>query len=66
MIATTGRKEHEKLEKYKGLKEELQTIWGVKASVVPVVIGVLVAVNPKLSRSVMHKFLCVSLQLVYM
>lgn len=33
------KKEHEKLEKYQGLKEELERAWKVKASVVPVVIG---------------------------
>lgn len=35
------KKEHEKLEKYHGLKEELERMWKVKATVVPVVIGVL-------------------------
>lgn len=42
------KKEQEKLEKYQGLKEELEKMWGVKASVVPVVIGALGAVTPKL------------------
>ncbi|KAK7877660.1 hypothetical protein WMY93_031672 [Mugilogobius chulae] len=32
------RKEHEKLEKYQGLREELEKAWKVKATVVPVVI----------------------------
>ncbi len=33
------KKEHEKLEKYQGLKEELEKMWGVKPTVVLVVIG---------------------------
>ena len=32
------KKGHKKLEKYQGLKEELERMWGVKASVVPVVV----------------------------
>ncbi|KAK7922367.1 hypothetical protein WMY93_009269 [Mugilogobius chulae] len=40
------RKEHEKLEKYQGLREELEKAWKVKATVVPVVIGALGAVTP--------------------
>ncbi|TWW72943.1 hypothetical protein D4764_15G0003370 [Takifugu flavidus] len=44
------KKEHEKLEKYQGLKEEIERMWVMKATVVPVVIGTLVAVTPKLSR----------------
>ena len=44
------KKEHEKLEKYQGLREELEKMWGVKAKVVPVVIGALVAVTPKLGE----------------
>ena len=44
------KKEHENLEKYQGLKEDLERIWGVKASVVPVVIGTLRAVTPKLGQ----------------
>ncbi len=35
------KKEHQKLEKYQGLMEELERMWGVKAAVVPVVIGAL-------------------------
>ncbi len=38
------KKEHEKLKKYQGLEK----MWGVKAAVVPVVIGALGAVTPKL------------------
>ncbi len=34
------KKEHEKLEKYQGLKEKLKKMWGVKATLMPVVIGV--------------------------
>ncbi|TWW81593.1 hypothetical protein D4764_01G0014080, partial [Takifugu flavidus] len=44
------KKENEKLEKYQALKEEIEKMWGVKATVVPVVIGTLGAVTPKLSR----------------
>ncbi|TWW73485.1 hypothetical protein D4764_15G0008790 [Takifugu flavidus] len=44
------KKEHEKLEKYQGLKEEMERMWGMKATVVPVVIGTLGVVTPKLSR----------------
>ncbi|CAI5660153.1 unnamed protein product [Oreochromis niloticus] len=35
------KKEHEKLEKYQGLREELERMWRVKVTVVPVVIGAL-------------------------
>ena len=38
------KKEHKKLKKYQGPKEELKKMWGVKASVVPVV----TSVTPKL------------------
>ena len=37
------KKEHKKLEKYQGLKEELEKMWGVKAAVVTIVIGLLLA-----------------------
>ncbi|TWW80141.1 hypothetical protein D4764_10G0011710 [Takifugu flavidus] len=43
------KKEHEKLEKYQGLKEEIERMWGMKATVVPVVIGTLGAVTPNLN-----------------
>ncbi|KAF7647953.1 hypothetical protein LDENG_00164190, partial [Lucifuga dentata] len=42
------KKEHEKIEKYQGLKEELERTWKVKSKVVPVVIVALGAVTPKL------------------
>ncbi|KAF7666334.1 hypothetical protein LDENG_00110960 [Lucifuga dentata] len=42
------KKQHEELEKYQGLKEELDGIWKVKSTVVPVVIRALGAVTPKL------------------
>ena len=38
--------EHEELEKYQGLKEELEKAWTVKATLEPVVIGTLGAVTP--------------------
>ena len=44
------KKEYEKLEKYQGLKEELERTWKVKVKVVPVVIGALGAVTPKLEE----------------
>ena len=39
-------KEHEKIEKYQPLKEELSRIWKVKTKVVPVVVGALGAITP--------------------
>ena len=42
------KKEFEKQEKYQGLKKELKRNWKVKAKVVPVVVGALGAVTPKL------------------
>ena len=44
------KKEYEKLEKYQGLKGELERTWKVKAKVVPVVIGARGAVTPKLEE----------------
>ena len=44
------KKEYKKLEKYRGMKEELERMWKLKAKVVPVVIGSLRAVNPKLEE----------------
>ena len=35
------KKEYEKLEKYQELKDKLENMWGVKATVVPTLIGVL-------------------------
>ncbi|KAF7642383.1 hypothetical protein LDENG_00258740, partial [Lucifuga dentata] len=35
------KKEHKKIEKYQGLKEELKQTWKVKSKVIPVVIGAL-------------------------
>ena len=48
--ANIRKKEHEKVEKYQGLKEQLEQMWKVKASVVPVVVGALGAVTPKLGE----------------
>lgn len=39
------KKEQEKLEKHQGLKEELEKMWEVEATVVPVVTGALRAVT---------------------
>lgn len=41
------REEYEMLKKYNGLKEELKWMWGVKATVVAVVIGAHGDVNPQ-------------------
>nr|XP_061811181.1 high choriolytic enzyme 2-like [Nerophis lumbriciformis] len=43
-----GKKEHEKLEKYQGVKEELERAWKAKAAVVPVVMGALAQFKTKL------------------
>ena len=45
---------NEKLEKYQGLIEELERTWKVKVKVVPVVIGALGAVTPKLEEWLQH------------
>ncbi|KAK7886230.1 hypothetical protein WMY93_025851 [Mugilogobius chulae] len=45
------RKEHEKLEKYQGLREELEKAWKVKATVVPVVIAASTSVTTALPQS---------------
>ena len=42
------KKEPEKDEKYRRLKEQLEQMWKVKGSVVPVVVDALRAVTPKL------------------
>ncbi|XP_070694492.1 protocadherin-8 [Pempheris klunzingeri] len=44
------KKEHRKLKKYHGLKEELEKMWGVKATVVPVVFRALGSVTHKLGE----------------
>ena len=44
------KKEHEKLEKYQGPKEELERMWGVKASLVSMLIGAHRAVTSKLGE----------------
>lgn len=44
---TNIKKKHKKLKKYQGLKEEQEKIWKVKATVVPAVVAVLVAVIPR-------------------
>ena len=48
--ANIRKKEHEKIEKYQGLKEQLEQMWKIKADVVPVVEGALGAVTPKLGE----------------
>uniref|UniRef100_A0A3P9LU28 D(1B) dopamine receptor n=1 Tax=Oryzias latipes TaxID=8090 RepID=A0A3P9LU28_ORYLA len=49
------KKDHEELEKYQGLREELEKAWKVKVTVVPVVIGALRAVTPKLEEWLQQK-----------
>ncbi|KAF7650224.1 hypothetical protein LDENG_00129190, partial [Lucifuga dentata] len=44
------KKEHQKIQRYQGLKEELERTWKVKSKVVPVVTGALRAVTPKLGE----------------
>lgn len=46
----TRKKEHKKLKKYQGFREELKKMWGGKVRVVPVIIGGLGAVTPKLGE----------------
>ena len=48
-VSNMRKKEHEKLEKYQVRREELERMWGVKASVVPMIIGALRAVTPRVS-----------------
>ena len=43
-------KEYETLEEYRGLKKELERTWKVNAKVLPVVIGAIGAVTPKLEE----------------
>ena len=42
------KKEHKKYGKYQGLKEELERIWGIKAGLVPMVVGALQAATSRL------------------
>lgn len=44
------KKDHDKLEKYQVVREELEKMWKVKVRVVPVVIRVLRAVTPTLAE----------------
>ena len=46
--SNTRKKGHKKLEKYRGLKQEPEKMWKVKATVVSVIIGLLRALTPKL------------------
>ena len=48
--ANIRKKEHQEVVKYQGLKEQLEQMWKVKADVVPVVVGALGAVTPKLGE----------------
>ena len=43
-----NKKGHKKVEKYQELKEELERMWGVKTSVVPMIIGALRDATQKL------------------
>ncbi|XP_078022977.1 uncharacterized protein LOC144462717 [Epinephelus lanceolatus] len=44
------KKEHKKVEKYQELKEQLEQMWKVKVDVVPVVVGALRAMTPRLGE----------------
>lgn len=50
LMRTLRRRNKEKLEKYHGLKEEVEKMCKVKARLVPVVIGALSAVTPRLGE----------------
>ena len=43
-----GKKEREKVGKYAGLKGELQRMWGMKAEIVPIIVGGLGAITKNL------------------
>ena len=45
-----NEKEYKKLQRYEGLKEELERMWKVKVKVVLVLIGALGAVTPRLEE----------------
>lgn len=49
-ILNESKEKHAKLEKHQGLREELEKMWRVKVTVVPLVIRVLCAVTPKLDE----------------
>ena len=52
-------KEHEKIEKYQGLEEEPEKMCGVKASVVPAVIGERLQITPvRRSQMLYLEFFC--------
>lgn len=44
------KKEQEKLGEYQDLRQQLERIWGLKKTVVPMAIGALWAVTPKLEE----------------
>ena len=44
------KKEHEKIDKYQGLREEMEKMWKVEAKVVPIVVGALGAVTTTLEK----------------
>ena len=50
VIVTSGRTNNRSSINTQGVKEELERMWGVKASVVPVLVGALGAVNTKLEE----------------
>lgn len=51
------KKEHKKLGKCQGLREELEKMWKVKAIVVPVITGPLGVVTPKLGERLQQRSL---------
>lgn len=50
VISADSKKKHEKIEKYQGLKKQLEQMWKLKSKVVPVVIRALGAVTAKLGE----------------
>lgn len=50
---------NEKLEKYQGLKEGLETMCGVKLLMVPLMIGAMGAMTPKLGEWLQEVYVCV-------
>lgn len=49
-VPNDSKKEHYKLEKYRDLTEQLERTWGVKTTVIPMVISTLGAVTAKLEE----------------
>ena len=50
MDTNIKKKEMEKLSKYQGLQVELERMWGVKAEIIPIIVGGLGAVTRNLTE----------------